>query len=131
MEELDLLGAEGLSGQYVVLRVRSVDRQKLGRAVGGGALAAALPAALALLDLAPGQLLPLLAPAAVSEVKSRFGVDLEYQITDAPPAKGPAHKKGGGAGAVLLGVALGAVSAYALSHYGLIAGARSAIGRIF
>ena len=133
IEDLDMLGAEGLAGQYIVLRVRGIDRQKLGRAVGSRAFAAALPAALAIVDFAPQQLLPLLAPAAVGEIRDRFGVDLEYQITDAPPApgQGPASRKGGGAGPVLLGVALGALSAYALSHYGLIAGARSVIGRIF
>lgn len=127
MEDLDLLGAEGLAGQYIVLRVRSIDRQKLGRAIGGGALAAALPAALAIIDFAPGQILPLLAPAAIEEARNTYGVDLEYQIQDAPPPKGQQPK---GTTKVLVGVALGLAGAFAASHFGLIGGAKSAMSHL-
>lgn len=123
-EDLDLLGAEGLAGQYVVLRVKSIDRQKLGRALGGGPTAAVLPAALAVMDFAPQQVLSLLLPTAVDQVRSTYGVDLEYKVQDAPPP--PGQKPPSGAGKVLLGIALGLGGAYAASHFGVIGAAQNA-----
>lgn len=125
-EDLELLGAEGgLAGQYIVLRVRSIDKKKLGQAIGGGPAAAALPAALALVDFAPQQVLSLLLPTAVERVRGQYGVDLEYTLQDAPPP--PGQKPGGSTlGKVLVGIALGLGGAYAASRFGALDAARSA-----
>lgn len=134
-EDLNLLGAEGLSGQFIVLRVRSIDKPKLAQALGGGAKGAAIPAALALVDFAPQQTLGLLMPMVAQKVKGSYGVDLDYQITEAPPAAPgdkPPQKAGGMSGkAVVLGVLVGLGGAFAASHFGVVGMARGAVARIF
>ena len=124
-EDLDLLGAEGLAGQYVVVRVKSIDKKKLGQAIGGGAAAAALPAALAVIDFAPQQVLSLILPLALERAKNTYGVELEAQVQDAPPP--PGQKPPGGAGKVLVGIALGLGGAYAASHFGVVSAAQGAV----
>lgn len=120
MEDLELLGAEaGLGGRYIVLRVRGIDQQKLAQAL-GGAKAAAVPAALAVVDFAPQQSLGLLMPFVVDKVRGRYGVDLEYQITDAPPAPEDKPQRPMRGKAVLLGVLLGIGGAWAASHFNLL-----------
>lgn len=81
---LDLLGAEGLSGQYVVLRVKSIDPAKLQKKIGGTAGAAA-PYAVALADVAPTVALNATLPLLMKKVREDYGIDLEYQVQDAPP----------------------------------------------
>ncbi len=132
--DLDLLGAEGLSGQYITLRVRSIDRQKLGQAVGGGPAAAVLPAALALVDVAPQETLSMLLPVVKERAASKYGVLLDYQVSAAPPAPGEPKKSGTGK-AVLLGAALGGGGVYAAARLGLVdllrgaaAGLRARVG---
>ena len=127
-EDLDLLGAEGLSGQYIVLRVKSIDRAKLSRAIDNGAVAAALPAALALVDFAPQQALSLLLPVALDEVRTRYGVDLESRVTEALPP--PGQKTSGTTGKVLLGVGLGVAGAWAASHFGVIATGQNLLQKV-
>lgn len=124
-EDLDLLGAEGLSGQFITLRVRSIDKLKLGQALGGGSKAAVLPAALAMVDFAPQQTLDLLMPIVQEKVKTGYGVDLDYQISEAAPKAGETPKASGGK-LVLLGLALGAAGTFAASRFGAFDAARSA-----
>lgn len=111
---LDLLGADGLSSQYVTLRVKSVDTEKLGKKLGGTA-GAAIPAALALADLAPGPALKAALPHAASLAKNDYGVDLEYSVTDAPLPKGARPSRAPG---VLAGLALAGIG-YAAWRYGM------------
>lgn len=110
---LDLLGADGLSGQYITLRIKSVDVEKLGRKL-GGTTGAAVPAALALVDLAPGPALKAAMPHVATLAKNDYGVDLEYTVTDAPLPKGvtPSNKPG-----IVMGLALAGL-AYAAWRYG-------------
>lgn len=131
-DDLEMLGAEGLAGQYVTLRVKSIDKKKLAQAL-GGVKAAAVPAALALVDLAPEQALQLLLPLGAEQARARYGVDLEYRVTDVPPPPlGPGEKrKGSGtAGKVLLGVGLGALGAYAASHFGALGAGRNLLHKV-
>lgn len=132
-EDLDLLGAEGLAGQYIVLRVRSIDRGKLAQALGGGTKAAALPAALAVVDFAPQQTLGLLMPMVAEKVKAGYGVDLEYQITEAPPPpgdKGTGKAGGGTLGKVLGGALLGAAGVWAASRFGVVDAGRGLLHKV-
>lgn len=129
MEDLDLLGAEGLSGQYIVLRVRAIDKQKLGQSL-GGVKGAMVPAALAVVDFAPQQALGLLMPLVQEKVKGNYGVDLDYQITDAPPAPGEKGKGGGTVGKLLLGAALGIAGAWAGSRFGLVGAGQNLLHKV-
>ena len=122
---LDLLGAEGLQGQYITIRVRNIDTQKLGQALGGGTKAAFLPTALRTVDLLPKESLNLFMPAVQEKAKTGYGVEFDYQISDAPPK--PGAKGFYGAKAFLVGGALGVGGAYAASHFGLVDLVRSAI----
>lgn len=123
MEDLDLLGAEGLASQFITLRVKGVDKAKLAQALGGGAKGAAIPAALAVADFAPRQALELAMPLVVTKAGD-YGVDLEYQISAAPPEAGTKPKSQFGKGLVL-GAALGAGGLWAWSRFGL----RALLGR--
>ncbi len=118
--DLDMLGAEGLGSQYITLRVKAIDKDKLAQAL-GGAKAAALPAALAVVDFAPRQALDLAMPMVVSKVRDGYGVDLDYQISETAPKAGeaPAKASGSPAKSLLLGAVLGVGGAVAASHYGL------------
>lgn len=122
---LDLLGAEGLQGQYITLRVRNINKQQLGQALGGGTKAALLPAALWAVDLAPKESLNALMPTVQEMAKTRYGVEFDYQIADAPPKPGAMGLFG--AKALLVGGALGVGGVYAASHFGLVDLVRSAI----
>ena len=85
MTGLDLLGAEGLSSQYVTLRIRSLDVDKLKRNV-GGVKGESVSAALPLADAAPKMALDVALPFITHLVKDKYGIDLEYAVSDAPPA---------------------------------------------
>ena len=106
---LDLLGADGLAGQYITLRIKGVDVVKLGKKL-GGTTGAAIPAALALVDLAPGTALKAAMPHVAKMAKDDYGVDLEYNVTDAPLPKGatPSNKPGIVMGLALAGLGLAA-----------------------
>ena len=102
---LDVLGADGLSSQYITLRVKSVDVKKLGQAVGGGT-GAAVPLALQLIDLAPAAALKAAMPHVAKKAQDDYGVDLEYSIADAPPVPGEQRSDMPG---ILKGLGLAAV----------------------
>lgn len=128
-EDLDMLGAEGLSSQFITWRVVSIDKAKLGKALGGGTKAAVLPTALAVVDFAPRQALDLVMPLVVQTAKDEYGVELEYQITEAPPPAGQAPKANVGKH-VLVGLALGAAGTWAAARFGLLDLVRSTAARI-
>jgi hypothetical protein len=133
-DDLNLLGSEGLSGQYITVRVKSIDRQKLAQAL-GGVKGAAIPAALAVVDFAPQQSLGILMPIVKDKVNADYGVDLEYQVSEVGPAAaspgGKAAGKGGMSGkAVALGVVVGLVGAVAASHFGVVGVGRNLLHKV-
>lgn len=107
---LDLLGADGLDSQYITLRIRKINPEKLKKELGGKTGAVA-PAAISLIDWAPRPALEMSLPLAVDWVKNKYGVELEYVVTDVPPSKGGPTKSGFRGGVVAgLGLAAGAVA---------------------
>jgi hypothetical protein len=80
----DLLGTvdTGLSHQFITLRIKSLDTEKLKQKLGGstGGLAAA---AMPLVDLAPQGILSMATPYVIKAAKD-YGVDLEMNISNAP-----------------------------------------------
>lgn len=81
---LDCLGAgEGLGTKYITLRVKRVDVERLRQKL-GGATGAAMPAAMALVDQAPEVALHTAMPYATKKAMDDYGVELEWQVTDAP-----------------------------------------------
>lgn len=97
---LDVLGAEGLAAKYIVLRVRSIDADRLKQKVGGMA-GASLPWALPLIDQAPEVVLRTALPLAAKKVQDDYGVTLDWDVSDAPPEKGQALPSRFGAGFVM------------------------------
>lgn len=87
--EFDSIGAtgDGLGTQYIVLRVKHVDVDKLKGAV-GGTTGTALAMALPLIDLKPDAALRTALPFVVKKASADYGVDLEWQVANAPPVKG-------------------------------------------
>jgi hypothetical protein len=110
---LDLLGAGGLQSQYITLRVKHIDVQKLGRKLGGTA-GAAIPTALALVDLAPGPALKAAMPHVATLARNDYGVDLEYSVTDAPLPKGERPSQAPG---IVKGLGIAGL-VYLAWHYG-------------
>lgn len=133
-EDLDMLGAEGLGGSYIVLRVRSLDKQKLGQALGGKAATALSLLPQVALDKAPQVVvrgvLDTVLPIAMDKVRDGYGVDLEYQLAETPPPKSQPTSGGGAAGKVLLGAALGVAGAVAASHFGLVGAGRNLLHKV-
>ena len=86
MDGFDSLGAaDALSNQYIVLRIRSIDREKLKSRLGSkGALAGA---GLSFVDAAPKAALDAVAPFIPKAAKD-YGVDLEVIVTDKSPGAG-------------------------------------------
>ncbi len=86
---LELLGAtgDGLSTKYITLRVKHIDVDKLKQAI-GGSTGAAIPMTLPLIDQAPEMALRAALPFVVKKAADGYGIDLEWQVTDAPPIKG-------------------------------------------
>ena len=86
MDGLALFGAEvggsGLADQYITIRVRDIDKDKLKEKA--GALAAS---ALSLVDVAPKAALDAARPFIESAAKN-YGVDAEVTISNVPPSKG-------------------------------------------
>jgi hypothetical protein len=84
---LDLLGADdALASQYITLRVKSLDANKLKLALGGSKGLAA-SSALSFVDLAPKAALDAAVPFIKKEAAD-YGVDLEVTVSNVPPAKG-------------------------------------------
>lgn len=101
---LDLLGAgEGLGTQYITLRVKRIDPARLEQKV--GRVAAALP----VVDLAPEPTLRAALPIATKMIRDDYGIDLDWQISDAPPGKGALAQNSGFGWGVGAGVGLAAV----------------------
>ena len=86
MDGLDLLGAaDALANQFIVLRVKNIDREKLKAKLGSkGALAGA---GLMFVDAAPKAALDAVAPFIPKAAKD-YGIDLEVGIFDRPPPTG-------------------------------------------
>jgi hypothetical protein len=87
MDGLDQLGADDLlASQYITLRVKSIDREKLKSALGGrtGEIA---KTALSFVDMSPKAAVDVVLPIAKGEAK-KYGVELETTVTNAPPKKG-------------------------------------------
>ena len=97
-----------LADQYIVVRVKSIDKAKLGAKVGGGPAGIAVAAALAVTDAVPKAVLDLAAPYAAIVAKN-YGIDAEVTHADFPPAKGRTSEfwPGMGVGAGMLGFGYG------------------------
>ena len=117
-QEFDLVGAtgDGLGTRYIVLRVKKIDIEKLKNSVGGSA-GAAIPLALPLVDRMPEEALKMALPYVVKKASEGYGVDLEWQVTNAPPQKGvtPPDKLGIGVAVGASGVGVG----WVIWHFGL------------
>ena len=70
-----------------------------------------------MIDNAPEIALGIALPIAVPLVRDKYGVDLEYAVTEVPPDKGGSAKGRFGAG-VYTGVGI-AAAAWALWHFGI------------
>lgn len=86
MEGLDLLGAEStaLSHQFITLRIKSIDSEKLKNKLGGstGSIASS---AMPLLNVAPRAALDMAMPLVIKTAMG-YGVDLESVVSNTPPA---------------------------------------------
>lgn len=87
MTGLDLLGAEGISSQYVTMRVKHLDADKLKRKIGGWK-GESVSAVLPLADQAPKMALDVALPFLTKKVKDDYGVDLDYAVSGGPPQQG-------------------------------------------
>lgn len=84
----DILGVEdSLADQYITLRVRRIDREKLAQKIGGGAVGKAAKAAIAFADTAPKATLDIAVPFARAEAR-KYGVDVDVVVSKVPPAQG-------------------------------------------
>ena len=94
-----------LSDQYLVVRIKKVDADKLRAKVGGGA---AIAAALAVVNTAPKAVLDVAAPYLAGVAKD-YGIDADVTHADFPPAAGKTSEfwPGMGVGAGLLGACYG------------------------
>jgi len=87
-EGFDILGVEdSLADQYITLRVRRIDRDKLAQKIGGGAVGKAAKAAIAFADHAPKATLDLAVPFARAEAR-KYGVDVDVVVSNVPPSQG-------------------------------------------
>ena len=100
MSDLDFIGAgEGLGTKFVTLRVKRIDADKLRQKL-GGMTAQAIPVVLPLIEQAPEAALRAAMPFATQKALTDYGVELEYQISDAPPRPGEVAPSKFGAGLV-------------------------------
>jgi hypothetical protein len=85
---LDLLGAAdtALASQYITIRVKNLDRDKLKLALGGttGALSGL---ALNFVDLSPKAALDAAVPF-IKKSASGYGADVDVTVSNVPPSKG-------------------------------------------
>jgi len=80
----DVLGAEdALANQYIVVRVKRIDRAKLAAAIGGskGQLASS---AMQVVNTAPKAVLDAVLPIAKTKALA-YGVDADITVSDVPP----------------------------------------------
>jgi hypothetical protein len=80
----DVLGAEdALANQYIVVRIKHIDQQKLAAKIGGssGQLASS---ALTIVNTAPKAILDAAVPIGLSKAKD-YGIDAEVTVSDVPP----------------------------------------------
>jgi hypothetical protein len=78
---LDVLGVgEGIGAWYITVRVKHIDPNKLAQKVGSAA------AALPIVDHAPEPALRAAMPFAAKLAHDDYGIDLEWQLSKAPPA---------------------------------------------
>ena len=85
MDGLDLLGAEdALASQYITIRIKRIDREKLKQQLGDskGKIATG---ALSFVDLAPKAMLDVAIPFVKKEAV-KYGVDVDVIVANAPPA---------------------------------------------
>lgn len=109
---LDVLGAgEGLGTKNIVLRVKSIDTDRLRQKLGGMS-GAAIPAALPLIDQAPEIALRTALPLAAKKARDDYGVDLEWDVRDATPGTLGKSSSGFGAG-VMVGIICGVAATFA------------------
>lgn len=101
---LDVLGAgEGLGTKYITLRVKGVDMDKLRQKFGGYANV------LTLVDMAPEVALRTALPVAAKKAATDYGVELDWQVTDAPPQPGVAPPSNFGTGVLSGGAMMAAL----------------------
>lgn len=86
MEGLNLLGAE-LASQFITLRIKHIDREKLKQKLGGasGTLA---QGALTLVDMEAKAALDMVVPVVRSKLKNDYGVDADIVVSNVPPSQG-------------------------------------------
>jgi len=114
---LDFLGAgEGLATKYITLRVRRIDVEKLKKKL-GGTTGAGAGAAIPLVDTLPEIALRTALPFVAQKAADDYGVDMEWQVTDAPPGQGSLKSGGFGEGAIAGAGA--AAAACAILYFGL------------
>jgi hypothetical protein len=82
MDGLDILGAT-LADQYIILRVKRVDKDRLRSKLGGATGALAGPA-LTMVDASAKAALDVALPIAVGKAKE-YGIELEASATNVPP----------------------------------------------
>lgn len=113
---LDYLGAgEGLATKYITLRVKRIDVEKLKQKLGGSTGAYA-SAGLPLVDTLPEIALRTALPFVAKKAADDYGVDMEWQVTDAAPNKG---QSSGGFGEGIFAGTCGAAVLWAAWHFGL------------
>lgn len=87
MDGFDMLGAvDGLANEYITIRVKHIDRDKLKRKLGGGTGAIA-SSALSFVDASPRGALDMAVPVIISKAKD-YGIDAEITVSEVPVAKG-------------------------------------------
>jgi len=125
MDGLDSLGAvDGLAAQFITLRVKHIDRDKLRQKLGGstGSMASS---AVTMVDAAPKAALDAALPVAVAKARD-YGIDLETMVTNAPPSpKGRALSEFWPGLAV--GIGIGGASLAIVKLVGKLIGGRAAV----
>lgn len=107
MRGLDVIGAgENLAAYTILLRVRSIDADKLRRAVTDKAWGGAIPGAIAVVDSAPKFALEMALPILKSQLE-KAGIMADLSTTQKAPKSGAPHEALVVLGAgTLLGLAL-------------------------
>lgn len=105
---LDLLGAgENLATQTILLKIKSIDPEKLRKSLDAGSWGAALAPALAVVDQFPKLAIDTALPVAKQQLEA-MGIVAELAASNAPPPpRPPAETKA----ALVVGAAFGAVLA--------------------
>lgn len=92
MRGLDIIGAgENLASQTIMLRIRSIDAEKLRQAVTDKPWGGAIPGAVSMANTAPELALGIALPIAKSQL-ARVGIDADLSTTKTPPKANPPHE---------------------------------------